>query len=120
MSGLCLNVCGEPKLLHSLTGHKSEVTDIQFNSTNQFASCSKDRAIMVWNLAREVRCLKFLGHTNAVTAVAFSSNGSLLASASQDCTIRLWKPTIRGESYEIRAHSAAVRTISFSPDNKNV
>lgn len=117
MSEQCL---GEPNLVNSLTGHKSEVTDIRFNSTNQFASSGKDRAIMIWNLAREVRCLKFLGHTDAVTSIAYSSNGSLLASASRDCTIRLWKPTIRGESYEIRAHSAAVRTISFSPDNKNV
>lgn len=122
MSQLSLCICDEPKLVHNLTGHRNGVTDVDFNpgNLNQFASSGKDHTLMLWNLTREVRCLKFLGHTDVVTSVRFSSNGSLMVSASQDHTIRLWKPTVRGESYEIKAHSAAVRTAAFSPDDKNV
>lgn len=122
MSGKAGSVCDEPKLQHNLTGHKSNVTSLEFNPLNreQFASSSKDRTIILWNIKREVRCFKFLGHSDKVLAVTFSPNGNLLASASEDRTLRLWKPTIKGESFEIKAHSAAVRSVDFSPDGKYV
>jgi transcription initiation factor TFIID subunit 5 len=32
------------------------------------------------------------GHQNSVTALDFSQDGSLLASSSLDCTVRIWDP----------------------------
>src|SRR5262249_3715159 len=36
------------------------------------------------------RCWQFTGHTNVVRAIAWSSDGTTLASASKDGTLRLW------------------------------
>lgn len=62
-----------------------------------------------------MRCYAFKGHTDVVTCINFASNGHLIASSSQDRTVRLWIPTITGGSTDFQAHTAAVRTVAFSP-----
>ncbi|MFY9610837.1 MAG: AAA family ATPase [Blastocatellia bacterium] len=63
----------------------------------------------------------FPGHTAGVRAVAFSSDGKILASGSYDSTIILWAaeeglmlhPPLRG-------HTAPVYRVAFSPDGKTL
>ncbi|KAL1473189.1 hypothetical protein MTO96_038861 [Rhipicephalus appendiculatus] len=40
-----------------------------------------------------------------------------LASASRDCTVRFWFVNRKDESQALRAHTAAVRSLDFSPDS---
>lgn len=63
-------------------------------------------------------CLEtLLGHSAAVTSLTFSSDGSLLASASSDCTTRLWE-TETGRSRGILDHHSKVCGLAFSPDGR--
>ena len=55
------------------------------------------------------------GHERAVTQVAFSPSGRLLASASQDCTIRLWSPESR-KTKHILESPGSDSAISFLRD----
>ena len=56
------------------------------------------------------------GHTGRVLGVAFSPDGTQLASASDDNTIRLWNPTTGDHTTTLQGHTSRVWGVAFSPD----
>ena len=67
----------------------------------------------MWSLELQ----KLEGHTREVSAVAFSQDGSLLASASHDRTVRLWNPTTGQEVQKVE-DLEYIRTLKFMNDDK--
>ncbi len=57
------------------------------------------------------------GHRGRVLAVAFSPDGTLLATASRDHTVRIWD-TATGESLNLLSPNSAVNDVAFSPDGR--
>jgi WD40 repeat protein len=62
----------------------------------------------------------FKGHQSGVRCVAFSSNGSRLASGGVDGTVIVWNRATRKAVRTISAHPGGVGGIVFSPDGKRL
>jgi WD40 repeat protein/tRNA A-37 threonylcarbamoyl transferase component Bud32 len=56
------------------------------------------------------------GHTGALFGVAFSPDGTRLATASADRTARIWDARTGAPLLELRGHTADVRAVAFDPD----
>ncbi|PMD32232.1 hypothetical protein L207DRAFT_572057 [Hyaloscypha variabilis F] len=61
---------------------------------------------------------KLEGHSGPVTAVVFSTDGQLLASTSNDNTVRLWNPATGEQVRKLEGHSNSITAVAFSADSR--
>jgi WD40 repeat protein len=66
-------------------------------------------------LTGSIAC-EFTSHTAAVLAVEFSPDGSVLATGSEDSTVRLWGPRKGAPLRTLTGHTGTVNSVAFSPD----
>lgn len=84
------------------------------------ALAAGDGNIELWDTAADkpIRTLK--GHDDQVWAVAFSPDGTKLASASSDRSVRLWEVATGKQVLQMDGHKSWVQSLAFSPDGKQL
>jgi WD40 repeat protein len=75
--------------------------------------------VRIWDWQNSKQVAAGTGHTQAITAVAWSRDGKALASASFDGTVRLWDPATGKERKKLTGHSGA-EGVTFALDGKRV
>ena len=98
---------------------KGRINDIKYSPDNSLLAVST--TIGIWlheaNSGEILALLK--GHTEATTVIAFSPDGDLLASGSDDASICLWDTTTYQQIRTLKT-SGIVTAIAFSPNGKSL
>jgi WD40 repeat protein len=78
--------------------------------------------IHVWDTATGTQRSTMNGHSDRVTALAFSRDGQFLVSGADDTTILVWNFTAGTEQpdYVLKGHTWGVNSVAFSTDAKLV
>lgn len=100
--------------------------DLSFSNDGQWlAACIAGDTIKLWNLTKQSAPISLIGHSKHVGTVAFSPDGSLLATGGRlDGEIRFWALPSGRPNGSIEAHSGGIaRTVgdlAFLPDGKRL
>src|SRR5262249_20342696 len=77
-----------------------------------------------WHYLRRMFRLRELatldGHADSVLAVAFSPDGSRIASGSADNTVKVWDRHSQREVFTLSGHVAAVTAVAFTPSGRQL
>ena len=95
---------GQDYICKTLRGHKNQVTDIVFVTTNDIynekvieknaypivASCSQDKTVCLWNVREGKSLWKNQTHESSVACLTMTSHNALMASGDVEGHIKLW------------------------------
>jgi WD40 repeat protein len=89
------------------------------------ASGNWDTTVRLWDSASGAEIATLTGHTGPLLTVAFSQDGSLLASGGRDskwkkAEAKLWDLRTRTELASLPGVADPVSRLAFSPDGKTV
>ena len=99
--------------------HSDAVNAVTFLPDGRMATAGADARIAIWTTGRQQPDEIFDGHRAPIAGLAVSPDGSTLASASWDSSVRLW-PLHSGAKRVLEGHSQNVNGVAFTPDGKSL
>ncbi|MXV72987.1 sigma-70 family RNA polymerase sigma factor [Candidatus Poribacteria bacterium] len=133
---------GKGKTKHLKTGlfgiglfSSEDFNGVYAMTSDKIAIGKRNGMIQLWDAATRKKLSTLRGHVdlplqpldkpvhrmfknNWVLAVAFSPDGTRLASGSTDMTVRLWNTTGGKDSMTLQKHTGPTNALAFSPDGK--
>src|SRR5690606_29318454 len=109
--------------LATLQGHLGPITSIstpRSPGAPYLATAGVEGSIVLWDLDSGQRRATLSGHSEAVRLVEFTHDGTVLGSAGDDHTVRLWDPATATSIGAPLQHPGPVTTLKFSRDKTRV
>lgn len=113
------------KKLATLSGHAGGIQEQLPFKANEKGPPEENQELLPWKvkvnekIPPEENQVRFIdGLPNSVLTLAFSPDGTKLASGSKDKTVRLWDTFTNEELVTLRKHTGRINALAFSPDGK--
>lgn len=81
---------------------------------------NNNKTISLWNLARQERIATLKGHEYIIYQLAFSPDGTILASGDAGGVIRLWELPIGKHLTTFKSSAGYINKLAFAPDGKTL
>lgn len=112
--GTCIARLDEDQMYNSAVrtyrNERTPIVDLQGTKIVTFGKhCAK-----IWRIVDGSPIAILSGHTAEVRSLAFNSQGTMLASGSEDTTIKLWDAETGTLLCTLDGHTAPVRSVSFN------
>jgi hypothetical protein len=112
--------------LQKLAIRSKNTRAISYSPDNQYFAFAVGNDIELYNAGNDTRIKDFTGnvskvnasHSKAINAFCFNKNGTVIASASADKTVKLWKVPSGEVSQTLQGYSAEVIDILFVTNEK--
>jgi WD40 repeat protein len=89
------------------------VSTVLFSPDGSRLLTTADKDANLWEATSGALEAALSGHAARITAAAFSADGTLLATASEDATIRIWDTAASAPLMILRGHGSAVTGVAF-------
>ena len=96
--------------------HRGVVSAAAFSPYDTTLATACGEEAFVWDIGGRPRLTWTVKSGGLITDVAFSADGTLLATASEDRTVRIWNVVTRQEAGTLADHTGRVHAVAFSPD----
>ena len=80
-------------------------------------SFSYTNTVELWDVETHTNIATLEGHTNYIWSVAFSPDGTLFATGSEDNTVKLWDVETHTNIATLEGQAAHITSVAFSPDS---
>jgi WD40 repeat protein len=111
--------------------HGDGVTSVAFSPTQagQLLTGCRDHIARLWNVSGQVLQefapvfnlgVQVAGHSDAVTSVAFSPEGTQVLTGGADKLVNLWQISSGAQPRRFSGHTQRVNSVGFSPDGKQI
>lgn len=111
-------------LLQNFSIGDKQINSINFNSRGDWLAigCGRgmDAQLIVWEWQSESHILKQQSHSQTITAVAYSPDGSVLATGAEDGKVKLWNCATSFCTVTFTEHETGVTDICFTQNGKAV
>jgi WD40 repeat protein len=97
----------------------ASLVSVQASPNGDFLASCGDQ-LRIWKLANGELICSVQAHRQPTDRVAFSPDGRLLATASQDGSAKIWETASWRELAELRGHLLGVHCLAFSPNSQRL
>jgi len=111
-----VNFAGADLTKSVLTQTLGDFLAAAFSPDGSILATAIDQEVCLWQVGDGRQLATYHGHSGWIQTLAFSPDGTTLASGSHDHTIRLWSLQTGQCLKTLRGHTGCIQALAFSPD----